>query len=76
MPHDAKFREAGTQAGVRTLDSQMHERDAFRAIFSFGGSLADLDPAQVNNIPAAVASARAVAREVIALLRPPKAEAA
>jgi chromosome partitioning protein len=64
------------QAGVRVLDVQMHERDAFRAIFSFGGSLADLDPAQVSNIPAAVANARAVAREVIALLRPMKAEAA
>ena len=58
------------------LDTQLHERDAFRAIFSFGGSLADLDPAQVSNIPAAVANARAFVREVIALLRPAKAEAA
>jgi chromosome partitioning protein len=64
------------QAGVRVLNVQMHERDAFRAIFSFGGSLADLDPAQVSNIPAAQANARAFAREVIALLRPAKAEAA
>jgi chromosome partitioning protein len=64
------------QAGVRVLEAQMHERDAFRAIFSFGGSLGDLDPGQVSNIPAAVANARAFAREVIALLRPPKAEAA
>ena len=64
------------QAGVRVLDVQMHERDAFRAIFSFGGSLADLDPAQVSNIPAAQANARAFAREVIALPRPAKAEAA
>jgi len=54
----------------------MHERDAFRAIFSFGGSLADLDPTQVSNIPAAVANARAFSREVIALLRPMKVEAA
>jgi len=54
----------------------MHERDAFRAIFSFGGALADLDPVQVSNIAAAVANARAFAREVIALLRPAKAEAA
>ena len=27
------------QSGVRVLETQMHERDAFRAIFSFGGSL-------------------------------------
>ncbi len=30
-------------SGVRVLHTQMHERDAFRAIFSFGGSLSDLD---------------------------------
>jgi chromosome partitioning protein len=46
-----------------------NERDAFRAIFSFGGSLADLDPTQVRNITAAVANARTFAREVIVLLR-------
>ena len=63
-------------SGVRVLNVQIRERDAFRAIFSFGGSLGDLDPGQVSNIPAAVANARAFAREVIALLRPPKAEAA
>ena len=47
----------------------MHERDAFRAIFSFGGTLQDLDPGQVSNLPVAIANARAVASEVIALLR-------
>ena len=36
------------QSGVRVLETQMHERDAFRAIFSFGGSLADLDRSQVG----------------------------
>ena len=39
------------QAGVRVLATQMHERDAFRAIFSFGGSLADLDPAPGQQYP-------------------------
>jgi hypothetical protein len=48
----------------------MHERDAFRAIFSYGGSLSDLDRAQVSNVPAAVANARAFAVEVLAILRP------
>ena len=41
------------QSGVRVLETQMHERDAFRAIFSFGGSLADLDRGQVGNVAAA-----------------------
>ena len=57
-------------SGVRVLETQMNERDAFRAIFAFGGSLPDLDKGQVSNIPAAVANARAFAGEVISLLKP------
>ena len=30
---------------------QMHERDAFRAIFSFGGTLEALDPHPSRNVP-------------------------
>jgi chromosome partitioning protein len=47
----------------------MHERDAFRAIFSFGGTLESLDRAQVGNVDAAVSNARAFAAEVVAKLR-------
>ena len=54
----------------------MHERDPFRAIFSFGGSLSDLDPGQVSNIPAAVGNARAFAGEVLSLLKNPAAASA
>jgi len=57
------------KSGVPVLDTQMHERDAFRAIFSFGGSLSNLDRSQVSNIPAAIANARAVAGEVLSLLK-------
>ena len=57
------------QSGVRVLETQMHERDAFRAIFSFGGSLADLDRGQVANVAAAQANARAFAAEVLAILK-------
>jgi chromosome partitioning protein len=56
-------------AGVPILTTQMHEREAFRAIFSFGGTLHSLEPAQVSNLPAAIANARAFATELIALLR-------
>ncbi|MCU1326784.1 MAG: ParA family protein [Bryobacterales bacterium] len=56
-------------SGVEVLRTQMNERDAFRAIFAFGGSLSTLDPSQVSNIKAAVANARAFAAEVISLLR-------
>jgi len=60
-------------SGVTVLETQMHERDAFRAIFSFGGSLSDLERGQVSNIAAAVANARAFAGEVLALLKNPAA---
>jgi len=55
--------------GVPAFQTQMHERDAFRAIFSFGGTLESLDPAQVSNVTAAVGNARAFAAEVITKLR-------
>jgi chromosome partitioning protein len=58
------------QSGVRVLATQMHERDAFRAIFSFGGSLSDLDRGQVGNVGAAIANARAFAAEVLSILKP------
>src|SRR4051812_3948501 len=43
-------------AGVPTFASQMHEREAFRAIFSFGGTVEDLNPGHVSNLPMAVAN--------------------
>jgi chromosome partitioning protein len=55
--------------GVPAFQTQMHERDAFRAIFSFGGTLEKLDPTQVGNVTAAVDNARAFAAEVLTMLR-------
>ena len=56
-------------AGVPILTTQMHEREAFRAIFSFGGTLQTLTAGQVSNLPAAMANAKALAGELVALLR-------
>ncbi len=47
----------------------MHERDAFRAIFSFGGSLSDLDRGQGGNVAAAIANARAFTAEVLSVIK-------
>ena len=55
--------------GVPTFGTQMHEREAFRAIFSFGGTVNDLNPAQVSNLQSAAVNAQAFAGEVIGLLR-------
>jgi chromosome partitioning protein len=55
--------------GVPVLATQMNEREAYRAIFSFGGTVRDLDPAQVSNLDNASTNAEAFAVEVIARLR-------
>jgi chromosome partitioning protein len=62
--------------GIPVLENRITEREAYRAIFSFGGTLAGLDPAQVRNIPSAVANARAFAAEVVELLKRQMQEAA
>ena len=47
----------------------LHERDAYKALFVFGGSLSGLDPAEVRNIPSAAVNARAFAQEVLSMLK-------
>jgi chromosome partitioning protein len=54
---------------IPTFETQMNERDAFRAIFSFGGAVGALDPTQVGGVAAAVTNARLFTAEVIAKLR-------
>jgi chromosome partitioning protein len=54
---------------IRAFRTQIHEREAYRALFSFGGTLESLDPRQVSNLPAAVTNAREFAAEVVAMLR-------
>ncbi len=55
--------------GIRAFETQIHERDAYKALFSFGGTLSALDPREVGNIRAAIENARAFASELIAMLR-------
>ncbi len=64
------IREELQAANVPIMTAQMHEREAFRAIFSFGGTIDALLPSQVSNLAAASANARAVAAEIVSLLRP------
>ena len=61
---EAEFRENG----VPVFSVQVHERDAYRAIFSFGGTIRTLDPQNARNLPSAAANIEALAREVIELL--------
>jgi chromosome partitioning protein len=57
------------QNKVPMFGAQIHERDAYKAIFAFGGTLAELDPAQVPNLPAAKLNAKSFAGEVIEILK-------
>lgn len=54
---------------ILCFENHLHEREAFRAIFSFGGTLEDLNKKDVSNVEAAIINARAFAGEVIAMLR-------
>jgi chromosome partitioning protein len=55
--------------GVEILKIQLIEREAFRAMFSFGGGVAALDPKEVSGLEPASVNARAFAGEVIERLR-------
>ncbi len=55
---------------IPMLKTHLHERDAYRALFAFGGALSGLDPAQVSNITAGIANARLFANEVVNTLKP------
>jgi len=54
--------------GIPLFVTALHERDAFRAIFSFGGTLSGLDPNAVSNVPAALNNARQFTAEAVAML--------
>ncbi|MEO8129595.1 MAG: ParA family protein, partial [Bryobacteraceae bacterium] len=53
---------------IRAFRSHLHEREAYRALFSFGGTLESLDPRKVGNLEKAIANAREYAAEVVAML--------
>jgi chromosome partitioning protein len=57
------------QHGVRAFETQIHERDAYKALFSFGGTLSSLDRASVRNVAEAIINARAFAGELVSMLR-------
>jgi len=56
-------------AGIPALSTELNEREAFRAVFSYRLPLEKLDTAAVSNLDKAVANAEAFASEVIATLR-------
>jgi chromosome partitioning protein len=61
---------------VPVLETRLYDREAFRAIFSYGGSVAGLADKGVSNLKAAIGNADEFAAEVIEILRAGKREAA
>ena len=62
----AQFRD---NEQVDTYETEIHERDAFAAMFSMGGTIAAMDPKQVNGIDKALANIEAFRSEVVTKLR-------
>ncbi|MCH5374488.1 MAG: ParA family protein [Planctomycetes bacterium] len=61
---------------IETLETELNERDAYAALFSFGGSVHTLDPKKVNNLDKAVNNSRQFAAEVVNRLRRIETESA
>jgi chromosome partitioning protein len=64
------------EQGVPMFGTALHERDAYRALFSFGGTLYSLNDGLVGNISAAIRNVRELAAEVVAMLAPHAAKVA
>ncbi len=56
-------------AGIKVFETELHEREAFRALFSFRQPLETLNKADVSNIDKAVSNAQRLAYEVVQTLR-------
>lgn len=54
---------------IPMLKTHLNEREAYRALFAFGGTLAGLDTSQVSNVAAAIMNARIYTNEVITMLK-------
>lgn len=55
--------------GIEVCRVPIVERAAYRDLFDYGGTLADLDPSQVSNVEKARTNAREFAGEVVARLK-------
>ena len=57
------------ELALPVLATRLHDREAYRALFSIGGTLAALPEKNVSNLPAAVENARAFVAELTERLR-------
>jgi chromosome partitioning protein len=55
---------------IPVFRTELNERDAYKALFSYGGTLETLDPAKVGRLPQAIKNAEAFAAEAVRRLKP------
>lgn len=63
------------EANIPALHTAVAEREAFRSLFSYGGTLSALDPSVVSSLKTARENAQALASEVVHMLKPAKVAA-
>jgi chromosome partitioning protein len=56
-------------AGIPVLETELNERDAFKAVFAFRQTLEQLNPAEVPNLDKARGNVAALARELLTKLQ-------
>lgn len=56
-------------AGIPVLQTELNERDAFKAVFAFRQTLDELDAAEVPNLDKAKANIESLAREILTKLQ-------
>src|SRR3954463_4438007 len=61
---------------IQAFRTHLHEREAFKSLFAFGGTLESLDASQVGGLEKAIANAREYAAEFIGMLKSSTLEAA
>ena len=61
--------ERFNELAVPVLSTRLFDREAFRAIFSFGGTLTGLSDKGVGGLPTAISNAREFTAEVVERLR-------
>jgi len=56
-------------AGIPVMETELHEREAFKGVFAFQQTLDGLNPAEVPNLDKAKANVEAFAREILMKLQ-------
>lgn len=66
--HEREIVRGLADAGLKLMETQLHQRQAYQAIFATGLTLDELDEAHVNGLAAAKENALAIAGELVDLV--------